>query len=382
MPTALAWQTLTHDRRRLAASVAGIGFAVLLMLVQLGFRNAIYDSTTALVDALDAELLMISRLKDDINPSKPFPRVRLEQARAADGVVAVSPLWLSRLTTWSTSGESTRDLIRVIAFEPDDPVMRLPEVRRQQHRLRMPDTALVDRKLRDVYGGLRTGTTGELEGRRIEVVGDFELGPDVQLNANLLISAETFARVAPPPPDGGHPLDQIEIGLLHLRPGADPERVATAVRARVGADVVVLTPPAFAERVHTFWGRNQPVGAVFGLGLVVGFFIGLMICYQVLFTDVVDQLPQFATMKAIGYRNHDLVMLAIHRGTLLGVLALAAGLPLGVLAYRLLDSWTRLAFTLTLGRIAVVAVAAITMCVIASLLATRKALRLDPAEVF
>jgi putative ABC transport system permease protein len=134
--------------------------------------------------------------------------------------------------------------------------------------------------------------------------------------------------------------------------------------------------------VHAFWARNQSVGRVFGIGLAVGFLIGLMICYQVLFTDVIDQLPQFATLKAVGYDNAFLLRLAVDRGFFLGALALAAGLPIGAASYRLLERLTGLAFFLTPQRAALVAAASLLMCVAASVLATRKATGADPAEVF
>ena len=381
--TPLAWLTLTHDRRRLLAAVTGVAFAVLLMVAELGFLFAIYDSSTLWVDALNAELLMVSRLKDDFNPSKPFPRARLEQARGLPGVTAVYPLWHSRLASWSTRGAVKRDLVRLVAFDPVDPVFNLAEVTSQQHLLRSPDTALVDRRMRDSYGGgLRSGAQGELQGRRVRILGDFELGPDLQLNANLLVSGRTFRNTFCDPKSPTDPLDKVEIGLLRIAEGTDPDELARRLLDVLPEDVRLLTPGDFRREIHAFWTRNQPVGAVFGLGLVVGFFIGLMICYQVLFTDVIDQLPQFATLKAIGYDNRFLVRLAIRRGAYLAALALAVGLPIGFIAYSGLAELTGLRFDLTVGRAVFVALTSFLMCIAASVLATRKALDTDPAEVF
>lgn len=381
--TPLAWLSLIHDRRRLLAAVAGVAFAVLLMVVEMGFLFAIYDSSTLVVDALAADLVMVSRLKDDFNPSKPFPRARLEQARSSPQVAAVYPFWLARLASWSGHGAIERDLVRLMAFDPHDPVFDLPEVRVQQHRLSAPDTALADRRIRDSYGGaLRAGARGELDGRRIHVVGDFALGPDLQLNANLLVSDRTFHNVFYHPLTDPDPLARVEIGLLRLADGADAPTVARDLESFLPNDVRVLEPERFRREIHAFWSRNQAVGAVFGVGLVVGFFIGLMLCYQVLFTDVVDQLPQLATLKAIGYDDRFLRALAVRRGVYLAGLALAVGLPAGTLAYRALAGLTGLTFQLTVGRATVVALTAFVMCVVASLLATRKALDTDPAEVF
>ncbi|MDA8020031.1 MAG: ABC transporter permease [Thermoanaerobaculia bacterium] len=378
-----------HDRRRLVSSVAGVAFAVVLMLTELGFFYAIEDGSTLLVDALAADLLLVNPLKDDMNPSKPLPRARLAQARAVAGVDSVSPVWISRLAAWSTSGQAKRDVVRLVGFDPDDQVFLLPEIRSQQHLLEHPDTALVDRKLRDSYGGLVAGATGELEGRRVDVVGDFSLGPDLQLNVNLLVSDQTFRRTLLQPSYADSnarravdPLDRVELGAVRIAAGADLDDVARRLADRLPDDVAVRTPEQFRDKVHRFWTRNQPVGAVFGLGFVVGFFIGLAICYQVLYTDVVDQLPQFATLKAMGYRGGFLLGLAVRRGCILAVFALLVGVPTSRLVYGVLGWLTALPFSLTLARISTVAAATIVMCVVASVLATRRAILSDPADVF
>ncbi|MEM7349864.1 MAG: ABC transporter permease [Acidobacteriota bacterium] len=380
--TPLAWLSLIHDRRRLLASIAGVSFATLLMVIELGFLNAIYDSSTLIIDHLDADLLMVSRQKDDMNPTKPFPRRRLEQAKALDGIEAAYPLWFSRMANWSTRGRPEHDVLRLLAIDPADPVFALADINTQQHRLRTPDTALVDRRLRDSYGGLRAGVSGELEGRRVRVIGDFALGPDLQLNANMVVSDATFRRAFYDPRRGEDPLDQVEIGLLRTAGQIAPEALAHQLARALPDDVRLLTPSRLRREIHLFWTRNQPVGAVFGIGLAVGFFIGLTLCYQVLFTDIVDQLPQFATLKAIGYDNAYLRRLAVRRGLWLGLLALAIGLPLGLAAYHFLGRLTGLTFVLTLGRAALVGVASLSMCVAASVLATRRAIAADPAEVF
>lgn len=394
-PTPLAWTSLVHDRRKLAGSVVGVAFAVVLMLTELGFFHAIEDASTRLVAAFDADLLLVDRLKDDVNPSKPFPRARLAQVRGVEGVDAVVPVWTQRLVSWSTQGQAKRDVVRLVGIDPSDRVFRSPEINARQHLLTRPDTALVDRELRDSYGGLRAGTVGELEGRRVEVVSDFALGPDLQLNANLLVSDQTFRRAlrmptysgprsprAGEPVRGWDPLEWVDYGLVRVTPGADLERVRQRLREVLPGDVAVRTPGEFEQVVHWFWTRNQPVGAVFGLGFVVGFLIGLAICYQVLYTDVVDQLPQFATLKAMGYRDGFLRALAVRRGALLAVFALAVGLPAGALVYHFLEALTHLPFRLTAGRVLVVAGASLVLCVLASVLATRRAVRADPADVF
>lgn len=379
--TPLAFLSLTHNWQRLVASAAGIGFAVLLMLTELGFLTAINDSTTLWIDAMNADLVVISHLKDDINPSKPFPRSRLERLRGANGVEAVSPLYFSRNGSWKTEGQELQDVIRVVAFDPSDPAIALPAIDRQRHLLQRDDVALVDRRIRDSYGGLHKGIRGELNGRRVTLEGDFELGPDLQLNATLVVSDLTFRRCFLTD-DGTDPLDRVDFGLIRTQPGTDLEALRRQLQDRTGDELLVLSPTDLKRRVHNFWLRNQPVGAVFGIGLVVGFFIGMTICYQILFTDVIDQLPQFATLKAMGYGNPYLLKMTLRRSLYLALAALVLGLPAGAIAFEYLQGLTGLTFTLTFGRSILVSILTLVMCIVAGLIAMRRAISADPAELF
>ena len=381
--TPLAWLSLVHDRRRFLAAAAGVAFAIVLMLVELGFLNAIYDSTTRLIETFDADLVVVSRLKTDTNPSQPFPRSQLERARAVAGVDEAVAVYLSRWGTWRSRGALRQSKVRLLAFDPDRRALGIEQVVAQQERLRRDDTALVDRRQRDSFGGpLHAGLSGELDGRRLDLVGAFTLGPDLELNATLVVSDHTFRRLFPPGRNGRDPLLDVDFGLLRLAPGASLRAVRGELEKRLDENVVALSKDALIAGIHRHWTRSKPVGAVFGLGVLVGFVIGVVICYQILYTDVVDHLPQFATLLAIGYPARHLAGLAVRRGLYLAAAAAALALPVGLVAYRVLADITGLTFRLSAGRIGLVLAAAGMMCVLASLLAMRRAVAADPAELF
>ncbi|MFM7150215.1 MAG: ABC transporter permease, partial [Gemmataceae bacterium] len=90
----LAWLNLTHNRVRMVLFCAGIGFAVLLMFIQYGCRNALLDSSVLLIDKLDAQLVVINRLQTTVLLRSTFSRSQLERARGIAGVDGVHPLYL------------------------------------------------------------------------------------------------------------------------------------------------------------------------------------------------------------------------------------------------------------------------------------------------
>jgi putative ABC transport system permease protein len=131
-----------------------------------------------------------------------------------------------------------------------------------------------------------------------------------------------------------------------------------------------------------YWRTSTAIGAILGLGTAMGFLIGVIICYQILYTDVVDHLPQFATMKAIGYYNGVLVRVVLAQALVLALLGFVPGLVLSQVFYQGVARATGLLMRLTVPRAAFVLVLTVVMCAFAGSMAMRKVLSADPAEVF
>jgi putative ABC transport system permease protein len=375
--TPLALLSLTHDRRGLLSSVVGVSFAVMLMFVQLAFLNGIYDSSAEPLKMLDADLVMVNKSRLKVCNGPTFPRARLLQALEFKGVEEVQPLYISLRALWRSLQESQGEWIRVFAFDPAEPALLVPDLHDHLGELRLPNTVLFDVRSRDVYGGPGAGTIGELGGRRTRIVGEFELGPDLEVHGNLIMSQRNFQTYF-----GASSMDRVALGLIRVSATADFARLSRSMSEALPRDVDVLTKRELVERDRRFIRNSTPVGEVFGLGLVVAFAIGVMTCYQVLFTDVVDQLPQLATLKAIGYGNGYLLRLSLEQGVYLAVAGFVVALPGSLGAYWILQDLTGLQMALTFGRAFAIFATTVVMCALAAVLAARKVVRLDPAEVF
>src|SRR6185437_8565303 len=243
----LALRILLHTPGRLAVSIAGIVLAVVLMFSQAGFRNAMFDSQTELIHHLNGDLFLVSRLKYLLYARDTFPRRRLEQVRACPGVQAVYPLYMeTTLAIWKNPVDGGTRPIRVLAFNLDDPVLDLPEVRAQTRLLRMPNTILFDDKSRDYFGQPTTGTETELSGRLVHVMGTFQLGTDFVTDGNVLMSDRNFLKFFPDRASSAPHLDRLEIGLVRLTPGTDLLAVQRELRETLPDDVKVLTKAELA----------------------------------------------------------------------------------------------------------------------------------------
>jgi putative ABC transport system permease protein len=404
--TPLAWANLTHDRVRFALYVLGIAFAVILMFVQLGFRNALLDSNTRLHEKLRCDLVMVSPNRQAAAMVEPFPRRRLEQVRGVAGVKEVHPLYVDqtfgrlRDTNPDPAARGPSRSIRVIGVDPDAYLLDMPELDPKGEavsRLRNPGTALFDRSTKadpdrpgqTLYGPLADGVTTDLSGQDITFVGSFQLGTDFTADGTLVMSDRTFLDTLRRPftfPSDS-PAANVDFGLVRLQPGADREKVKADIRAAVRtgepeADVEVFTLDELKERERTFWLNNTPIGFAFGFGTLMGFAVGVVICYQILSGDVTDHLPQYATLKAMGYGNGYLAWVVVQESIILAVLGFVVGLGVSWAAYEVLTATTGMPLRMTPDRIGGVFVAAVLMCVASGLIALVGLMRADPADVF
>lgn len=399
----LAWANLTHDRRKFALSVLGVGFAVVLMFVQLGFRGGLLDAQTQMLDRMAADLVLVSPGRQMVANREAFPRRRLAQAAAVPGVREVWPLFLDfaplRDTDPVVAGRDPNRVIRVIGLDPAAGLLAVPELDPESERylgakLREPGAALYDRRARpgadgdSVFGPLVSGLRSELAGQKLTLVGGYDLGADFTADGTLLVAEQTFADMLRRPYTLGSPLAEVDFGLVRLDPGADRERVRYRLADELvrgesaDPDVLVLTPSELADRERAFWLANTPIGFAFGFGLVMGFAVGLVICFQILSGDVADRLPEYATLKAIGHPNRYLAGVVLGQAVILAVAGYLGGLIVSAAAYWGLASLTGLPIRLTPERAGLVAAVTVVMCVGSGLMAMRRLLQADPADVF
>src|SRR5438128_3631367 len=234
--TPLAWRNIVHNKITMFVSIAAVAFAVVIMFMELGFLNGLYDSQTGLLAFLRADLVMVSRALHIFNTHEMFPRSRLQQAAGFDGVKAVYPVYVEdSLSYLRNPATGMRNIIRVIGFDPSDPVFESPGMNLLIDRLRTPLTILFDEKSRKFLGTLKEGVTTELADRLVTVAGTFNLGPDYYYDGNLLASADTLFTLFP----NQHRSD-VFIGLIQLENRASPGAVLREMRSRMGPDIEVM----------------------------------------------------------------------------------------------------------------------------------------------
>ena len=395
----LAWLQLTREPARLAAAVAGVAFAVLLVFMQFGFSDALYASAVRFHAALKGDLFLISPQTSYLVFTRQFSRRRLYQVRGFEGVESVSPLYAT-LALWKSPYDKSARNIFLVGFDPNDSVIDLPGVNQNRHLIRLPDMTLFDEASRPEYGpvadelkaaktvtlDLQRGrifvkpsktVSVEVSNRRISIGGLFRMGTSFGVDGTLITSDLNFLRLVPEREKG-----LIDIGIVKLRQGVDPEVMRNVLATHLSNDVEVLTKHAFMERERTYWARTTPIGFVFTFGATMGMVVGLVIVYQILFADISDHLAEYATLKAMGYTNRYLFSVVFQEATILAVLGYIPGLLISLWLYQMAENATFLPLRMTIGLGSTVLGLTIGMCCVSGAIALRKVRSADPADVF
>ncbi|MEM1256291.1 MAG: ABC transporter permease DevC [Cyanobacteria bacterium P01_H01_bin.21] len=377
----LAWSQLSHQKVRLAVAIGGIAFANILIFMQLGFRALFTEGATLIADNLHGNLFVITPQTDFIG-SGSFERVHLFRVAAIEGVESVTPLYVD-YGRWSYSQEIGTFAGRVLAFNLTKPTLNLPEVNQQLWKLKQANTVLVDRQSKPAEFGpvVQRYEQDEnfsvlLRNRRVIVMGLFNLGSSFfRSDGNIIMSEENYQEIF-----GVDALDEISIGIITLKPDGKLSSVQAAINNAIPA-LEALNREELISRDLQFQEQN-PAGIIFSFGAVMGFIVGVVVVYQVLYSDVTDHLPEYATLKAIGFSDRALLVVIFQEALILGVLGFLPGLGISVWMYRFLAHITRLQLVMRLNVLLTVFILTITMCLLSAMIASSKLRAADPADIF
>jgi putative ABC transport system permease protein len=382
MRTPIGWLQLRHKPLRLVVALLGISFAVLLIMMQLGFRSALFESAVRFHERLNYDIALFSPDSVFIVRPQPFSIRRLYQALGDEEVRDISPVYIFP-AVWKNPWTSGRRSLSAIGFNPADDLLTAEGFNENRHLLKQQDVLLFDSASRPEFGTVTAALADgervitEVNDREIEVVGLYRMGTSFGIDGSIMTSTDNWLRLFP-----GRPRNEIQLGLIRLHEGSDANEVRQRLREYLPKDVLVMTKTEFVEREHNYWNSATPIGYIFAFGAIMGFVVGAIIVYQILFADVSEHLNEYATLRALGYPNRFISGIVIQQAVILGVLGYIPGVLAVTWLYGKAAAATSLPLYVTSDRAITVFIMTLTMCAISALLALRKVRRLDPADVF
>ncbi|MEM6613650.1 MAG: ABC transporter permease DevC [Cyanobacteria bacterium P01_C01_bin.72] len=396
----LPWSQLSHRKFRLAVALMGVAFSNILIFTQLGLRALLFDGIRLVPEELDGDLFLVSAYSPTIDGSS-IPKIYLNLTKALPEVTEVAPLYI-REANWvdpvelnaqqtlqqandtqaQVQAELFPNTVKILAFNPIHSVFKSSEINQQLNRLKKPDTILFDRLSQEKLGQItelysqQGRVTTVMNNRRIEVVGLFNLGSTLFDNGHVVMSDWNYARR-----HGQSSINNFSVGVITLKSGINPVTAQTRIRANLPPVVKVMTreETIAAEQAYR---ASLPNGKVLNFGAAMGFIIGTVIVYQILYTDVSDRLNEYATLKAIGYSDISLLSVVLQQALLLGILGFLPGILSSYGVYILLTELTKIPLFMRPDIIVRVFCLTLIMCGFAGGMATSKLRSADPADIF
>jgi len=384
----LAWLQLIHKKFRFLGTVASLAFIVNLLFLQLGLHDALFESSLRVYKALQGDLFIISSQYQSLTSQQPFPRTRLYQALAVDGVETISPLYV-RYAKLKNIDNGYKFSIVVFGIDPGKPTFNLKEVQENLHKLKIINQVLFDQDSRSEFGPIaerfNQGLTVSLElagyneitiAKSFQVAGLYSIGTSFGIDGSI-IANYTDSLLAFP----GADIQNITLGLIILKPEADPQIILNILRLNLPNDIKILTREELFNVEKTYWSQRTPIGFSLNMMLIMAFIIGMGVIFEVLDSNVASNLKEYAALKAMGYTHQYLVKIVFQQALIIATFSYLLGFFVSLPLYKISREITHLPIIMTIAKCLFVLNIIIIMCVLAGILAIGKTRGADPAEL-
>lgn len=384
----LAWLQLAKQKVRFFVALAGIAFVAVLMFMQIGFQDALYASATQVHKNLEGDLFLISSQYKSLTSTQSFPRIRLYQILGFNGIESVAPLYL-QFAKLKNPINGRKYPIYVLGFEPVKSIFKLPEIEQNFQLLKIPDQVFFDRAARPEFGPIaeyfQNNQPINMEifsylatvGYKVKVSGLFSLGPSFGVDGNLIVSSSTFFKIF-----SEHGANEVDIGLIHLQANVNPRTILATLSKSLPSDVIIMNRQEFIDFEKSYWTLRTPIGFVFNLMVMMAFVVGVIVVYQILYSNISTHFVQFATLKAMGFRNKYLLNVVFQQALILAVLGYIPGFAISLGLYDIAKDATKLPIVMDFSKGLLVFTSVIFMCLTSGFFSTNKLRKVDPAEIF
>jgi len=395
MQTPLALKNLADRPLRTIVSATGIGFAIVLMFLQLGFMGAVGDTAVKVFDRLDGELIIRSPEYLQIFDPRSVPSSLVPMILSVAEVADVRTIDLG-LTNWRNPFNGELRPVALMGIDPERPSLNIDGIESLRKRLRQAQHVLVDSASRADYGpadgssfGIDDiGTKLEITGQTVVITGTFVMGTGLAANAAVLTSHGGFNRLSPERLSPLVDQDRVSMIVIKLSGGVDPVTAEAAIKERLArldgrsSSFKVMSMQEAIDHERWHWYVRTPIGIIFGAGVLIGVIVGGVICYMILAGDVIARLPEYATLKAIGYPNSYLMKVILGQAAWLAGLAFPPAILVSIALYTLTSVYSGVEIRMSFPRLILVAVLSMAMCGTAGWLALRKMTKAEPANLF
>ena len=391
MATPLAIHNLFHGGWRTVLSIVGISIAIVLIFMQLGFLGAVTDTAVVFYDKMKFDLVACSPDYYNFVDCGKFSSDHITRIQEVESVQSIAPFHVS-LGKWNYEAREVQRGMLILGVDPENETFTEPELNSQLSNGLDRRSILVDASSRPrflgaenkvPFGQQHLGLEIELNGVACQVADLFEIGTGLASDGATMVHQEQFFEMVP-----GYTSRDVSLALITLRPGTDPEiakRQIEALFANSGAGVnpiEIQTRQQLEQREIKYWQKGTPIGFIFTAGALVAFCVGAIIVYIVLSADITKQIGEYATLKAMGYRDLYLAKTVLQQAFLLAVASYIGALLVSLLLYKVVGDLAKLPITMNWIRMLFVFASSLLMSFLSAMIAMQKLRQADPADLF
>ena len=370
----IALRNLLYDRRRFAASVAGVCFSVTLVIVQLGLFAGLAANSSQVIDRSPGDIWITGRSTGNFQWGQPIPKRTLTVARSTPGVA-----WARELIVGWTQlrhPEGGNQQLEVIGFDPECRVgAPWHLVAGSLDAVSLPDRIVLDRSSMEKVGAFQLGDHREALGHRVRIaamtdgITSFTTVPFVF--ASLSTARKLIGYIGP---------DETVYVVVGLDPTAAPAATLNMLRQRL-PHVDVFSRDAFSSRTRRYWMLETGMGIGFLLTSALAIAVGAVIMSQAIYAATSEYFPEYGTLKAMGMSRWSLGAVVVAQGVVAGLVGSFLGCMIGALAVTAIRRHG-LEAVLTTELAVVTIAAALLTSALAATTSVRRVWKLEPAMVF
>lgn len=369
-------KNLFHNKIRTALTLLGISVPAIPIFVQVGLYSAMMETAGIFYDQMKFDLAILSRDYLYFSKSGQFPENRIRLANSIDGIRETNFLRIG-LHFWKNAANGDRREILVLGIDPQANPLQVPELSNGILQIKNPDTVIFDRFSQPAFGPRQIGTETELGPVSVEIVGQYSMGAGFSALGVVLVNPNTFDEIF-----GDRFKNDVSLGLLTLKEPQDAAYIQSELNSILPGDVQVVSREFLIRRERDYWTEATSLGAVLTVGLIVSFAVGVIVIYQILAADITNRITEYATLKAMGYKDRYLTIYLIQYAVGLCFLGFIPGSMIAWLIYQMIWKATRLPVEMTLERMILVLLTTVGMSICAGFFTTYKVFRADPADLF
>jgi len=374
----VALRMLTFDTAKYLGLIFTIAFSTFLISQQASvFASLMTRTTSQIRDAVDARVWVAHQEHRYIDEIRPLPESALTEVRGVDGVQ-----WAVRVYRGLSRVKASDGTFRsAITMGVDDATLvGLPRkmVLGDLESLREPDAVFLDRFGYSYFfpgQPFRLGGILEMNDRRARIAGITDA------SAPFVTFPVVYTRYSCALTFAGQERNTLSMVLAEPEPGLEPRDLARRIHQTTG--LTAMAADDFGWQTIWFYIKNTGIPVNFGVIILVGLLVGVVVAAQTLYLFTLDNLKQYGALKAIGVTNRVITGMVLLQSAVVGAIGYGFGAAMCASFFYFTRNVPHLRGFIT--RFEILGGTAVLMALIvvgASLLSIRRVVTLEPAAVF